>query len=150
MAIREPSTTLAAANPPSGSTLIKLSGGTFLIKMHRFQFRHSVDRWEDITGDGDTYFTIKTNKLQRGTYRIIGAMVTGAAMGLANLSSSGNASGAAFKVRLDNSGDAGSVHTGIGIVTDVDGAWEVRAVKIDVTVYIVLSNTNPATIEGSS
>lgn len=149
MALRKPSTVGSTTNPPSGSAIIKQSGGTFIIKMWRFQFNHSVDQLADIKGDGDAVPSYDHNNLQGGRYRIIGAMVKGAAMGLANLSSDSNNPGT-LKIILDNEGDGGSVHTATVLVIGVNGSWWTKGVFIPVTIDCIITDTTPGNIEGSS
>src|SRR6185503_13320724 len=105
---------------------------------------------EEITADGDAYTTLAHNGLQRGSYVLYGHMIAGVAMGLANLSSTSNNAGNAFKVKMDSTSDAGSFHNVNAIVTRVRGRWRHVGAIIPVVMHVTVTNTNPATIEASS
>jgi hypothetical protein len=148
MAIRKPSSIGSTTNPPSGSTLIKASGGTFVLKMTDFDFDHSTHSVEETTGDGDADPVFEHNQLQVGSYVLYGWMVAGAAMGLANLKSSSNPG--TFKVKLDSTSDAGAFHNVTLLVRNIRGKWKHVGVGIRVAIYGIITSTTPSSIEASS
>lgn len=148
MATRKPASVGSTVNPPSGSTLIKQSGGVFVMKMHSFDFHHSLHDWEESTGDGDADPVFEHNGMQRGRYTIYGVAVQGAALGLASISSASNPG--AIKLKLDSTADAGTFHNFTALVTDIRGNWKRRRTLMPIAVDCIITGTAEATLEAST
>lgn len=145
---RKPSSIVATASPTSASVIIKSSGGTFVLAMTHFDFDHMPDEIEKTIRDGEAYLQFEHNGLQRGNYTLYGDMVSGAAIGLANLSSTNNPG--VFKVRLDSTTDAGTFHNATMLISRVRGTWRHGARSIPVAISGIVTNTAPSSLESST
>lgn len=148
MAIRKPASIGSTTNPPSGSTIIKASGGTFVLKMTRWRANHRLHSYEETTGDGDAVAVWEHNQLQAGSYTLYGWMIAGAAMGLGNLSGTSNPG--PLKVKMDSTSDAGSFHNVTALVTGIDIDWSHVGVGVRVAINVIITTTTASAIEASS
>jgi len=148
MATRKPDSIGSTTNPPAGSTLIKQSGGTFVLKMHEFDFEHFLHHYEEATGDGDADPVYEHNGMQRGRYTIRGVAVTAAAIGLANLSSASNPG--TVKLKLDSTADAGSFHNFTALVLRVSGRWKRGRTLMPLAIDCIITTTAESSLEAST
>ena len=76
----------------TGDVVISATGTQFAIKAFQIDVSFNVPTVE-VTGSGDSAATFITGKVASGTFKITGAMVVDAAMGIANLISQDTATG---------------------------------------------------------
>lgn len=146
--LRKPASTGSTVNPPSASTLIKGSGGTFTIKVTRRVVRWRVNEYEQTTGDSDSDPRYEHNGLQDGYYTIFGKAIASAAVGIAALKGSSNPG--TFKLLLDNNGAAGSTETVTLLVIEVLRDWRKTGPSEAIVIQGIVTDTVPSTVEGSS
>lgn len=144
MAIVKPDTIGSSANPPSGSSLIKQSGGTFVIKMWGVDPHYST-RYEETTGDGDANPVFDHNGQLYGRLRVTGAVVEAVEIGIQQLKGSSNP-GTFIFLRSSDSND-GKETTVTGLVTDIRYSWRRGRVYMPITMDLIVTSTDPATIE---
>lgn len=146
MALRKPPSVGSTTNPPTGSSVLKQSGGTFVMKVWAMDFVHSVHSHAETTGDGDADPVFEHNSLQNGRYIIKGAAVNDVAIGISALSGTSNP-GTFILILGGTSGQAGYSHKVSLLVLSVKGNWSKTGVYIPLVVDGIVTGTAESTIE---
>lgn len=144
MALVAPNSIGSTTNPPSGSTLIKQSGGTFIIKMWGVN-SHYWTKYEEITGDGDANPVFAHNQQLYGRLRVSGACVEGVEIGIQQLKGSSNP-GTFIFLRSSDANDGKEI-TVTALVTDLSYEWRRGRVYVPLTLDLIVTTTDPAAIE---
>jgi hypothetical protein len=153
MAIVIADTVGSTANPPSASTLVKQSGGTFVIKCDRVRGRWKPHKVEETTGDGDANPKFEHNQMQNGYYTVSGMVVSGAEIGIEQLKTAANGTtSSTFKfLRESTSGaPAGCTQTVTAMVIDLFFDWSRGRVRTPLILQLLVTDTTPSSVEGTS
>lgn len=145
MAIVIADTVGSTANPPSQSSLVKQSGGTFVIKMDRVRGRWKPHNVQETTGDGDANPKFEHNGMQNGYYTVSGMVVSGAEIGIEQLRTSSNPG--TFEFIRESGSAAGTVQKVTAMVVDLMFDWRRGQVRTPLVLQLLVTDTTPSGVE---
>jgi hypothetical protein len=148
MANVKPASAKATTNPPSASTLIKESGGIFVITATRIRAGWTLHRYQDISAPGNSDPVWDHNTMQNGRYTIYGHCVSGSEIGIEQLSGSSNPG--TFKFIRESGSGAGTTQTVTMMVIDLHYDWEYSGVIMPLVIQGIVTSTAKASVEATS